>query len=115
MILRIIAHYHKYNDTCIERTIIKSFCGGCPGGGFFKKSPLELVKGIKRVRSVGWAGLNVKKVLLFLPIRYPLKDPDQLVSAGCRPGPVYSPKRYQKKPLNYVKNITHAAQGRKNG
>jgi len=74
---------------------LKKFCGG-PGGMYrvFQKSPLELVKGTKRVRSVGWAGLMVKKVLLFLPIRWPLKDPDQLVSAGCRPGPVYSSKRY---------------------
>jgi hypothetical protein len=71
--------------------IDKSFSG--VQGAVFQKSPLEIAKGTKRVRSVGWAGLMVKKVLLFLPIRYPLKDPDQLVSAGCRPGPVYSPKR----------------------
>jgi hypothetical protein len=51
---------------------IKSFCGG-PGGGFYKKSPLGIVKGTKRVRSVGWAGLKVQKVLLFLPIRWPEK------------------------------------------
>jgi hypothetical protein len=36
---------------------IKSFCGG-PGGGFYKKNPLEIVKVFKRVRSVGWAGLK---------------------------------------------------------
>jgi len=49
--------------------IIKSF-SGVVQGAVFQKSPLELVKGKKRVRSVGWAGLNVKKVLLFLPIRW---------------------------------------------
>ncbi len=38
--------------------LIKSFCRG-PGGGFYKKNPLELVKGTKRVRFVGWAGLKV--------------------------------------------------------
>jgi len=52
---------YKYVGICLHNglgslQLIKSFCGGCPGGGFFKKSPLEIVKGPKRVRSVGWAG-----------------------------------------------------------
>jgi hypothetical protein len=59
--------------------IDKSFAGSRGG---FSKEPLEIVKGTKRVRSVGWAGLKVKKFLLFLPIRWPWKDPDQIVSAG---------------------------------
>jgi hypothetical protein len=50
--------------------LIKSFAGSRGG---FSKEPLEIVKVTKRVRSVGWAGLKVKKVLLFLPIRWPGK------------------------------------------
>jgi len=48
--------------------LLKSFAGSRGG---FSKEPLEIVKGIKRVRSVGWAGLKVKKALFFLPIRWP--------------------------------------------
>jgi len=53
---------------------IKSFCGGRPGGSFFKKSPLEIAKGTKRVRSVGWAGLKANEILFFLPIRCPKRS-----------------------------------------
>jgi len=67
-----------YCDIFTLSPIDKSFCGGRPGGGFFKKSPLEIVKVTKRVRSVGWAGLKAVKVLFFLPIRWPWKDPDQV-------------------------------------
>jgi hypothetical protein len=36
--------------------LIRSFSG--VQGAVFQKSPLEIVKGTKRVRTVGWAVLN---------------------------------------------------------
>jgi len=35
--------------------------------GGFSKEPLEIVKGTKRVRSVGWAGLKANKALSSCP------------------------------------------------
>jgi len=55
-----------YCDIFALSPIDKSFAGFRGG---FSKEPLEIVKVTKRVRSVGWAGLKVKKVLFFLPIR----------------------------------------------
>jgi hypothetical protein len=55
-----------YCDIFELSPIDKSFAGS--RGGFLKE-PLEKVKGTKRVRSVGWAGLKAIKVLFFLPIR----------------------------------------------
>jgi hypothetical protein len=66
-----MAYLSPFRISLKFKPIIKSFSG--VQGAVFQKSPLEIVKCTKRVRSVGWAGLKVNKVLFFLPIRWPKK------------------------------------------
>jgi len=54
-----------YCDIFALSPIDKSFSG--VQGAAFQKSPLEIVKGTKRVRSVGWAGLKANKALSSCP------------------------------------------------